>query len=99
MAFYDQNVVQSILLKLASEEKKLKIFKYEKLGVVSEKSENFLNENLYSCISCKKSILSAHLLDLHVSEKHDSFFQVQKTKKPCVSFSYEIENFNISIWI
>ena len=95
MAFYNRNEVQSILLKLASEKKDYKYIKYEKLGVVSEKSENFQNENLYSCISCKKkTVLSSHLLDLHVSEKHDSFFEVQKAKKPCVS----IDNFPIVIF-
>ena len=45
MAFYNRNEVQSILLKLASERKDYKFIKYEKLGVVSEKSENFPNEN------------------------------------------------------
>lgn len=85
MACYDQTEVQSILLKLASEEKSVKFVKYEKLGVISEQqSEYFVNENIYSCISCKKILLSSLLLDIHVSEKHDSFFELQKTKTPCV---------------
>lgn len=93
MAFYNRNEVQSILLKLAGERKDFKLIKYEKLGVVSEKSEKFPNENLYSCISCKKVLLSAYLLDLHVSEKHDSFFEVQKAKKACVRrLNFSIKN-------
>jgi hypothetical protein len=39
----------------------------------------------HSCNTCKKSLPSAHLLDLHVAENHDSYFQLLSAKKP----SYE----------
>jgi hypothetical protein len=30
----------------------------------------------HACSVCKKSLPSAHLLELHVTESHDSYFQV-----------------------
>ncbi|KAK7792704.1 hypothetical protein R5R35_007519 [Gryllus longicercus] len=36
----------------------------------------------YPCSVCKKQLPSAHLLDLHVAESHDSFFQVQSERMP-----------------
>lgn len=36
----------------------------------------------YICVVCRKTLPSPHLLDLHVSETHDSFFSVQAEKKP-----------------
>uniref|UniRef100_A0A1B6L1Q9 C2H2-type domain-containing protein n=1 Tax=Graphocephala atropunctata TaxID=36148 RepID=A0A1B6L1Q9_9HEMI len=34
------------------------------------------------CSQCRKPLLSAHLLDLHISESHDSFFAAQAERKP-----------------
>lgn len=39
----------------------------------------------FLCGQCQKHLPSAHLLDLHLSETHDSFFAVQVDKKPMVS--------------
>ncbi|XP_055380343.1 protein lethal(2)k10201 [Condylostylus longicornis] len=39
----------------------------------------------YLCSFCKKNLPSAHLLDLHVSESHDSFFAAQAEKKAMFS--------------
>ncbi|XP_073972012.1 protein lethal(2)k10201-like isoform X3 [Rhodnius prolixus] len=36
----------------------------------------------YSCSYCKKHLPSPHLLDLHVSETHDSFFKAAAERKP-----------------
>uniref|UniRef100_A0A1B6J4M3 C2H2-type domain-containing protein n=1 Tax=Homalodisca liturata TaxID=320908 RepID=A0A1B6J4M3_9HEMI len=34
------------------------------------------------CSQCRKPLPSAHLLDLHISESHDSFFAAQAERKP-----------------
>lgn len=39
----------------------------------------------FICCQCKKPLPSAHLLDLHISESHDSFFAAQAERKPMVS--------------
>uniref|UniRef100_A0A146KJS5 Zinc finger protein 511 n=1 Tax=Lygus hesperus TaxID=30085 RepID=A0A146KJS5_LYGHE len=36
----------------------------------------------FSCSQCRKHLPSPHLLDLHLSETHDSFFKVQSERKP-----------------
>ncbi|XP_049837382.1 protein lethal(2)k10201 isoform X5 [Schistocerca gregaria] len=36
----------------------------------------------YICVVCRKTLPSPHLLDLHVSESHDSFFSAQAERKP-----------------
>nr|CAD7460253.1 unnamed protein product [Timema tahoe] len=36
----------------------------------------------YLCVECKKCLPSPHLLDLHVAECHDSFFQTLAERKP-----------------
>jgi len=36
----------------------------------------------YVCGTCRKQLPSPHLLDLHVSETHDSYFAVLAEKKP-----------------
>uniref|UniRef100_A0A182PJ97 C2H2-type domain-containing protein n=1 Tax=Anopheles epiroticus TaxID=199890 RepID=A0A182PJ97_9DIPT len=40
-------------------------------------------QHRYTCAQCKKSLPNAHLLDLHLSETHDSYFaaQVQSSKR------------------
>ncbi|KAJ6636032.1 Zinc finger protein [Pseudolycoriella hygida] len=45
------------------------------------------------CNICHKNLPSAHLLDLHLSEKHDSFFAVQsKTKAMFACYVQECES-------
>ncbi|CAH2051760.1 unnamed protein product, partial [Iphiclides podalirius] len=45
--------------------------------------ENHYNaSHRYSCGQCKKMLPSPHLLDLHLQERHDSFFAVLAAKKP-----------------
>ncbi|XP_049295841.1 protein lethal(2)k10201 [Anopheles funestus] len=41
-------------------------------------------QHRYTCAQCKKSLPNAHLLDLHLSETHDSYFaaQVQAANRP-----------------
>nr|CAD7395721.1 unnamed protein product [Timema poppensis] len=36
----------------------------------------------YLCVECNKCLPSPHLLDLHVAESHDSFFQTLAERKP-----------------
>ncbi|XP_055695842.1 zinc finger protein 511 [Lutzomyia longipalpis] len=54
-----------------------------------EKLENYENHynsvHRFTCAECRKSFPSAHLLDLHLSENHDSFFLVSSKKKPMYS--------------
>ncbi|XP_059619684.1 protein lethal(2)k10201 [Phlebotomus argentipes] len=48
-----------------------------------ENYENHYNSlHRFTCAECRKSFPSAHLLDLHVSENHDSFFLVSTKKRP-----------------
>lgn len=45
--------------------------------------ENHYNaSHRYSCEQCKKILPSPHLLDLHLQERHDSFFAVMAERKP-----------------
>ncbi|XP_055716766.1 protein lethal(2)k10201 [Phlebotomus papatasi] len=51
-----------------------------------ENYENHYNSlHRYTCAECRKSFPSSHLLDLHVSENHDSFFLVSTKKRPMYS--------------
>lgn len=55
--------------------------------------ENHYNSlHRFLCAQCSKNLPSAHLLDLHLSERHDSFFAVQSERKPMVSGSCITEN-------
>jgi hypothetical protein len=53
---------------------------------------HYNNTHRYSCAQCKKNLPNAHLLDLHISEVHDSYFAVQAEKKPMVSEIISILN-------
>jgi len=47
--------------------------------------EGHYNSNhKYVCGTCRKRLPSPHLLDLHVSETHDSYFAALAEKKPMV---------------
>lgn len=46
-------------------------------------------QHRYRCSCCQKQLPSAHLLDLHLMEKHDSYFAVQAERKPMVTLDIE----------
>lgn len=53
-----------------------------KLNSVMELELHYNSIHRYTCATCRKSFASAHLLDLHIEETHDSFFAVQAERKP-----------------
>lgn len=93
MAVYSTTEVEEILLKLSQKPaSEVKFIKFERLGIsvnleeAEVATEVCKDESLlYSCSVCSKKLASAHLLDLHVTENHDSYFDLQKEKKPMVS--------------
>jgi hypothetical protein len=95
MAFYSPSEIQDILVKLSQEPQiELKYKKFQRLGILVKKDKekeklpefNEIDDvQQYSCSVCRKKLISAHLLDLHVSENHDSFFDTLKLRKPMVS--------------
>nr|XP_019932013.2 protein lethal(2)k10201-like [Aedes albopictus] len=54
---------------------------------VGDYESHYNSQHRYSCAECKKTLPNAHLLDLHLSETHDSYFaaQVQSGKRPMFS--------------
>lgn len=67
-------------------------------GSVQDYESHYNSLHRYSCGECKKTLPNAHLLDLHLSETHDSYFaaQVQSGKRPMVrSYRYLISCFNV----
>lgn len=83
---YSADEIRAILLRQSQQNEDLKYEKFEKLGIHS--IVNLTNNNInYTCEFCKKNLLSSHLLDLHVSENHDSFFELQKSRKASVSMN------------
>ncbi len=56
------------------------------LQSVMELELHYNSIHRYTCATCRKSFASAHLLDLHIEETHDSFFAVQAERKPMVCF-------------
>lgn len=95
MAFYSTSQMVDILNKLSKEPlTDAKYIKFERLGVevsrAEEEEDQTTHRNdkdegqLYACSVCKKRLISSHLLDLHVSENHDTYFELQKNKKPMV---------------
>lgn len=95
MALYTATELQEILVKLSQEpQTEVNYLKFQRLGILvkedeeESKSPAECEKNYgpqYSCSVCRKKLISAHLLDLHVSENHDSYFDIQKLKKPMVS--------------
>ncbi|XP_058461043.1 protein lethal(2)k10201 isoform X2 [Malaya genurostris] len=51
---------------------------------VQQYESHYNSHHRYSCGECNKTLPSGHLLDLHLSEVHDSYFeaQVQSGKQP-----------------
>lgn len=43
---------------------------------------HYNSNHRYVCIECKKSLANPRLLDIHIQESHDSFFQVLSMKQP-----------------
>lgn len=93
MSFYTTAEIDDIITRLSVEPAVEKFIKFERLGVfVETKEEPEAVEDcedisqLYTCSVCRKKLISAHLLDLHVVN-HDSYFQLQKDKTPVVSKS------------
>lgn len=43
---------------------------------------HYNSKHCYVCIECKKTLPSPRILDIHLQETHDSFFQVLSLKKP-----------------
>ncbi|KAK3914908.1 Zinc finger protein 511 [Frankliniella fusca] len=52
------------------------------LQSVMELELHYNSVHRYTCATCRKAFASAHLLDLHIEETHDSFFAVQAERKP-----------------
>ena len=50
----------------------------------------------HTCSECKKQCPSAHFLDLHLSEQHDSYFQLLATKR--ASFQCFVETCTDKFW-
>lgn len=88
MALYSPSEIKEILIRLAQQPlTEVNYIKFERLGVeVKLAKDDEVQDQLYDCSVCKKKLVSAHLLDLHVSENHDSYFDLQKDKKPMVIF-------------
>lgn len=47
-----------------------------------ECEQHYRSAHQYACASCRKSLPSNHLLELHIQESHDSFFAVLAERKP-----------------
>lgn len=92
MALYSSSELHEILVKLSqAPEIEVKYLRFPRLGVLVKEEQKESDEKgdgqHYTCSVCKKKLISAHLLDLHVSENHDSYFDIQKLKKPMVNKS------------
>lgn len=101
MAHLSPEVVKELLIAISQRpETEPNFIKFERRGILVDKpveSEDPSREDpvkdsadvsqLYSCSVCKKKLVSAHLLDLHFTENHDSYFDLQKLRKPMVSWS------------
>lgn len=52
---------------------------------VAEFDMHYNSFHRFVCSQCNKPLASPHLLDLHLSEMHDSFFHMLAGRKPMVS--------------
>ena len=57
---------------------------------------HYNSKHRHSCGTCKKNLPSAHLLDLHIQENHDSYFKLLSGKKP--SFECFLEVCKLKFW-
>jgi hypothetical protein len=104
MAHYSSSEIREIFKKLSEEPtKEVEFIKFERLGVEvdSDVLEDEEGVNVGSaqsdrltlnCVVCNKVLMTPHLLDLHVVENHDSYFDIQKDKKPMVSLHLRLSN-------
>lgn len=53
--------------------------------IFAESEAHYNAKHRYTCKECRKNLPSAHLLDLHIIETHDTYFQLLSARKP----SYE----------
>jgi hypothetical protein len=91
MAVYSPLELHEVLIKLSQDVFDVKYLKFPRLGVFvkqeeksSESDDKSEERRQYQCAECKKKLISSHLLDLHLLETHDSYFDVQKLKVPMV---------------
>ena len=54
----------------------------ESFSQLHESELHYDSIHRHSCATCKKSLPSPHLLELHIQETHDSFFAVMSERKP-----------------
>lgn len=54
----------------------------EIFDAVSGYEHHYNSHHRFICSFCRKTEPNEHLLDLHISEKHDSYFAVQAERKP-----------------
>ncbi|XP_065345580.1 protein lethal(2)k10201 [Cloeon dipterum] len=57
----------------------------KKLSSSLELNQHYNVFHRYECTVCRKHLASAHLLDIHICESHDTFFELQASKKPMYS--------------
>ncbi|XP_070507741.1 protein lethal(2)k10201 [Chironomus tepperi] len=78
---YSADEIREILLRQSQRNEEIKFEKFEKLGI--HEIINLTNNSIsYTCEFCKKNLMSSHHLDLHVSENHDTFFELRKNMIP-----------------
>lgn len=51
---------------------------------VRDLEEHYNIRHRHKCVTCKKSLPSAHILELHVLEAHDTLFSLMAERKPMV---------------
>ena len=51
--------------------------------------DHYNTAHRYVCETCHKRLPSPHLLDLHISETHDSYFAALAERKPMVFLFYK----------
>ena len=62
----------------------------------SENEAHYNAKHRFSCQECGENLPSAHLLDLHISEIHDTYFQLLSSKK--ASFECLLESCKKKFW-
>lgn len=95
MTHYTTDEIERILSELAQEqdssvENVKKFAPFRKLGVDVNCEESYEDDSAsksdygssFTCSACKKVLMSAHLLELHILEHHDSYFNVVKDSQP-----------------
>lgn len=54
----------------------------DRFSQLHEAEFHYASKHRHSCSVCRKSLPSAHLLELHLTENHDSYFQVLAARRP-----------------